>query len=165
MVKFETLYEAFFDKIEKDKDFFNYNNVSVEDALNIAKMRSQRYLKEALATISLKCTPSKCGKSFADFNDEEQTLNYDLTYTELDIIASMMYEKYLFREFSKLKAQANRFVTKEFNVFSPANERNSFVAMYQMIKRENEVMIDSYLSLDHSTGDMLILDYSGIDEE
>ena len=29
MVNFETLYEAFFDKIEKDKDFFNYNNVSI----------------------------------------------------------------------------------------------------------------------------------------
>ena len=48
MVTYETLYEAFFDKIEKDKDFFNYNNVSIHDALSIAKMRSQRYLKEAL---------------------------------------------------------------------------------------------------------------------
>ena len=68
MVSYETFYEAFFDKIEKDKDFFSYNNVSTEDALHIAKMRSQRYLKEALSTISLKCTPDKCGKNFVDFN-------------------------------------------------------------------------------------------------
>ena len=165
MVAFETLYEAFFDKIEKDKDFFSYNNVIVEDALKIAKMRSKRYLQEALSTISLKCTPDKCGKNFVDFDDEQEILNYDLTYTELDIVVSVMYEKYLFREFSKLKTQANRFITKDFNVFSPANERNSFVGMYQVIKGENEILIDNYLSIDHSTGNMLSLDYSSIEED
>lgn len=164
MVEFDKIYEAFFDKIEKDKDFFNYNNVSVEDALTIAKMRSERYLKEALSAISLKCTPNKCGKNFIDFNEQTKVLNYDLTYTELDIIASMMYEKYLFREFSKLKAQANRFTTKDFNVFSPANERNSFATMYKMIQDENKVLIDSYNSIDHSTGNLLTIDYSNIEE-
>lgn len=164
MVSFETLYEAFFDKIEKDKDFFNYNNVSVDEALNIAKIRSNRYLKEALATVSLKCTPDKCGKNFIDFNDETKTLNYDLTYIELDIIASVMYEKYLFREFSKLKAQANRFTTKDFNVFSPANERNSFNEMFKTIQRGNEVLIDNYKSINHSTGNALTIDYSDIED-
>lgn len=165
MVSYETLYEAFFDKIEKDKDFFSYNNVSVEDALQIAKIRSKRYLKEALSTISLKCTPEKVGKDFNDFNDENETLNYDLTYTEIDIVASVMYEKYLFREFSKLKAQANRFTTKDFNVFSPANERNSFVEMYKTIKQENDVLIDGYLGINHLTGNTLFIDYSDIEED
>lgn len=164
MVDYETLYEAFFDKIEKDKDFFSYNNVSTENALTIAKMRSQRYLKEALSTISLKCTPDKCGKNFLDFNDETETLNYDLTYVELDMVASMMYEKYLFREFSKLKAQANRFATKDFNVFSPANERNSFIEMFKTIQKGNEVLIDNYKSINHTTGNMLTIDYSNIEE-
>lgn len=165
MIKFEKLYEAFFDKIEKDKDFFNYNNVSVEEAMYIAKTRSERYLYEALSAISLKCTPDKCGKDFMDFNDDTKVINYDLTYIELDMIASMMYEKYLFREFSKLKAQANRFTTKDFNVFSPANERNSFTAMYELIKKENQIFIDNYNSINHSTGNMLTLDYSNIDED
>jgi hypothetical protein len=165
MVEFAELYEAFFDKIENDKDFFNYNNVPIEEAMNIAKMRSERYLYEALSTMSLKCTPDKCGKNFIDFDNDGKVLNYDLTYTELDIIASLMYEKYLFREFSKLKAQANRFVTKDFNVFSPANERNSFIAMYERITKANEGLIDSYNSINHSTGNMLTLDYSTIDED
>jgi hypothetical protein len=164
MVEFETLYEAFFDKIEKDKDFFSYNNVPIAFALDIAKMRSERYLKEALSAISLKCTPDKCGKSFIDFDDKNKILNYDLSYIELDIIASMMYEKYLFREFSKLKAQANRFTTKDLNVFSPANERNSFSAMYQMIVQANEIMIDNYNSIDHTTGNTLTLNYSNIED-
>lgn len=164
MVDFDTLYEAFFDKIEKDKDFFSYNNVPIEYALDVAKMRSDRYLKEALATISLKCTPDKCGKNFIDFDDENKVLNYDLSYIETDMIASVMYEKYLFREFSKLKAQANRFTTKDLNVFSPANERNSFTAMYQMIRHGNEVMIDAYNSIDHSTGNTLTLDYDNIED-
>lgn len=164
MVEFETLYEAFFDKIEKDKDFFSYNNVPIAFALDIAKMRSERYLKEALSAISLKCTPDKCGKSFIDFDDKNKVLNYDLSYIELDIIANMMYEKYLFREFSKLKAQANRFTTKDLNVFSPANERNSFSAMYNLIVQANEVMIDNYNSIDHTTGNTLTLDYSNIED-
>lgn len=163
MVDFEILYEAFFDKIEKDKDFFSYNNVPIEYALDIAKMRSNRYLKEALSAISLKCTPDKCGKNFIDFDDEGEVLNYDLSYTEIDIIANVMYEKYLFREFSKLKAQANRFTTKDLNVFSPANERNSFTAMYNLIVQANEVMIDNYNSIDHTTGNTLTLDYSNIE--
>ena len=164
MVEFETLYEAFFDKIEKDKDFFSYNNVPIEYALDIAKMRSNRYLKEALSAISLKCTPDKCGKNFIDFDDKNKVLNYDLSYTEIDIIASIMYEKYLFREFSKLKAQANRFTTKDLNVFSPANERNSFSAMYNLIVKANEVMIDNYNSIDHTTGNTLTLDYGNIED-
>ena len=164
MVEFETLYEAFFDKIEKDKDFFSYNNVPIEYALDIAKMRSNRYLKEALSAISLKCTPDKCGKNFIDFDDKNKVLNYDLSYVEIDIIASVMYEKYLFREFSKLKAQANRFTTKDLNVFSPANERNSFSAMYKLIVQANEVMIDNYNSIDHTTGNTLTLDYNNIED-
>jgi hypothetical protein len=165
MVKFEKIYEAFFDKIEKDKDFFCYNNVSINDALLIAQMRSKRYLKEALSTLSLKCTPDKNGKNFIDFDDDAEELNYDISYTELDIITSLMYEKYLFREFSKLKAQANRFTTKDLNVFSPANERNSFLEMYQQIQRENEVLIDSYKSINHATGNTLMIDYSNIEED
>jgi hypothetical protein len=164
MVEFETLYEAFFDKIEKDKDFFSYNNVPIEYALDIAKMRSNRYLKEALSALSLKCTPDKCGKNFIDFDDKNKVLNYDLSYIEIDIIASIMYEKYLFREFSKLKAQANRFTTKDLNVFSPANERNSFSAMYNLIVKANEVMIDNYNSIDHKTGNTLTLDYGNIED-
>ena len=164
MVAYETLYEAFFDKIEKDKDFFSYNNVPIEYALDIAKIRSNRYLKEALSSISLKCTPDKCGKNFIDFDEQNKVLNYDLSYIEIDIIASVMYEKYLFREFSKLKAQANRFTTKDLNVFSPANERNSFSAMYNLIVQANEVMIDNYNSIDHTTGNTLTLDYSSIED-
>lgn len=164
MVDFETVYEAFFDKIEKDKDFFNYNNVSINDASLIAQMRSEKYLKEALSALSLKCTPEKSGKNFIDFDDSNKQLNYDISYIELDLIASMMYEKYLFREFSKLKAQANRFTTKDFNVFSPANERNSFADMYKLIKRENEILIDNYNSINHLTGHTLTLDYSNIED-
>lgn len=164
MVDFETLYLAFFDKIEKDKDFFNYNNVTIAYALDVAKMRSKRYLKEALSTISLKCTPDKCGKNFIDFDEKNEVLNYDLLYTEIDMIASVMYEKYLFREFGKLTSRANRFTTKDLKVFSQANERNSFCEMYQMILRENELLFDSYNSIDHSTGNTLTLDYTTIED-
>jgi hypothetical protein len=164
MVSYDVLYEMFFDIIEKDKDFFQYNNISVENAMMIARQRANRYLKEALSYLSLHCTPDKCGVNFMDYNDEIEILNGDFLYNELDIIANVMYERYLFRDFSKLKAQANRFITKDFNVFSPANERTSFQNMYECIKNANDVLIDHYLSIDRKTGYTKTLDYSSIDE-
>lgn len=164
MVSFDVLYEMFFDLIEKDRDFWQYNNISVEDAIIIAKQRAERYLKEALSYLSLKCTPDKCGIDFMDFNEESKTLNGDFKYNELDIIANVMYERYLFRDFSRLKAQANRFTTKDFNVFSPANERASFLNMYNFVKNNNDVLIDHYLSIDKKTGNTKTLDYSSVDE-
>ena len=131
----------------------------------IAKQRANRYLKEALSYLSLNCTPDKCGVDFIDFDDENEVINEDFKYNELNIIANIMYERYLFREFSKLKAQANRFTTKDFNVFSPANERASFQSMYERIKNDNEVLIDHYMSIDRKTGHIKTLDYSSVDDE
>lgn len=164
MVSFDVLYEMFFDLIEKDKDFFQYNNISIADAMDIAKQRAERYLKEALSYLSLNCTPDNCGINFMDFDDDTKVLNGDFKYNELDIIANVMYERYLFRNFSKLNAQANRFTTKDFNVFSPANERASFVDMYNNIKKSNSILIDRYLSIDNKTGSTKTLNYNSVDD-
>lgn len=164
MVSYEVLYEMFFDLIEKDKDFFQYNNISPDDALVIAKQRANRYLKEALSYLSLKCAIGKSDINFTDFDDVIGVINNDFKYNELDIIANVMYERYLFREFSKLKAQANRFTSKDFNVFSPANERASFNNMYQNIKNSVDTLIDHYLSINRETGNSKTLDYSSIDD-
>lgn len=165
MVSYDTIYEMFFDLIEKDKDFFQYNNISEVDATDIAKQRANRYLKEALSYLSLNCPIDKCGVDFTDFNDEISVINCDFKYNELDIIANVMYERYLFREFSKLRAQANRFISKDFNVFSPANERVSFLNMYKDIKNSVNILIDHYLSIDRETGKSKTLDYSSVDDE
>lgn len=164
MVSFDVLYEMFFDLIEKDKDFFQYNNISIADAMDIAKQRAERYLKEALSYLSLNCTPDNCGINFMDFDNDAKVLNGDFKYNELDIIANVMYERYLFRNFSKLNAQANRFTTKDFNVFSPANERASFVDMYNNIKKSNSILIDRYLSIDNKTGSTKTLNYNSVDD-
>ena len=80
MISYDMLYEMFFDIIEKDRDFFQYNNISVEDAMVIAKQRAKRYLKEALSYLSLNCTPDKCGVNFMNFDDEAETLNDNFKY-------------------------------------------------------------------------------------
>lgn len=164
MVSYNVLYEMFFDIIEKDKDFFQYNNISAENAMVIAEQRANRYLKEALSYLSLHCPSDRCGLNFMDYDDRKAVLNGDFQYNELNIIANVMYERYLFRDFSTLKAQANRFVTKDFNVFSPANERASFQNMYESVKNANDILIDHYLSIDKKTGHTKTLDYSNIDE-
>ena len=164
MVKYDDLFELFFDKIENDKDFFQYNNISMENAMNIAKQRSERYLKEALSKLKLKCPPDKCGIDFLDIDDTEKHLNYEADYITQDMIASIMYERYMYRDFNKLKAQANRFTTKDLNVFSPAKERESFVTMFKQIQSDNDNLIDSYNSINHSTGNLITLKYSDLDE-
>ena len=43
-------------------------------------------------------------------------------------------------------------------------ERNSFNEMFKTIQRSNEVLIENYKSIDHSTGNTLTIDYSDIEE-
>ena len=44
---FQIILERFYDRIENDEKFFNYYNVNVMEAKQIAHIRSKNYLVEA----------------------------------------------------------------------------------------------------------------------
>ena len=175
--EFTEVYEVFFDKIQNDADFFLYNNVDTEEALEIAESRSLGYLKESVSKLVLSCTPD------IDFTDYDLDVfvtvgtppvttlsvpahfNETLTYTEIDILANIMYEMYFDKDMVKLKALANNLSPKDMNVFSPANERRTFIDMVKFLKNENKKMIKAYASRERLTGALKQINYASYDEE
>ena len=157
MTSYEVLYIAFFNRIEKDEQFFNYNGVSKEDALILAKSRAKNYLIEAVNTIKLKCT--------LDINiqldDNLEEISVDLTSTEILLISSLMYEIYLSRDIALLKSMVNALTSTDIKLlYAPANERKTFMDMFKTIQEYNLTLIDNYNGRDRLTGKRKLIDYS-----
>jgi len=47
----------------------------------------------------------------------------------------------------------------DLNVFSPANERATFISMYDQVRSESIRMLDDYASHDRVTGKLKTIDY------
>ncbi|GAB6989358.1 hypothetical protein [Paenibacillus pini] len=151
------VYKVFFDKIQKDTEFFAYNNIPNQEAFEIALERSKGYLKEAVSQLTLCCSPDI---NFNDYDDVAEVFNFELTNVEIDLLAELMRERYFDKDLSLLKAFQVRFSPKDLNVFSPAAERNTFTSMLKDIKKDNELSISRYISRDRTTGKLKIINFS-----
>lgn len=149
LVKFQDFYTLFFDRIERDREFFMYNDIPYDKADEITKERAKSYLTSALSYLFLKCSSDI---DFMNYDFKREVHNENLTKSEIDLIVSVMFEKYLERDISILKAQSNRFTTKDLNVFSPANERKTFMDMFKQIQDDNIKKIKDYEAIDRITG-------------
>ena len=147
-------------KIEKDKDFFEYYNLSVSEVQSIVMEQAVGYLYDAIDLLTSKCEPDT---DFYDYDEELLQFNFKLTQREIGLLASLMYEVYFERDEALLKAFKIRMTPSDLNQFSPANERKSFEDMLQRIKDENTNKIAKYVSTDRNTGKRKMLDHSQYD--
>ena len=154
---YSDFYDRFFKKIEEDEEFFNYYNLTVDESIALAKERAKTYLQEALAKLTLDSTNDV---NFDDYDDMLETVTLDCTKTEIDIIANLMFEMYMFRDFAKLKSYEVNFTPSDLQVFSPSESRKSFLSMYNDIVAKNINMIDAYNSKDRLTGKRKTVDYT-----
>jgi len=154
---FETVKDKFYRRIEKDKDFFTYYNVSTSEAVQLAEMQADGYLLEAIDKLTSNCTPD------IDFNDYDEVLklfNVTLVNKEQNLLASLMYEVYFDRDLVLLKAFKIALTPSDLNQFSPSSERKTFYDMVDKIKLDNSTKIDHYASTDRLTGKPKIIDHS-----
>ena len=147
-------------KIEKDKDFFEYYNLSVSEVQSIVMEQAVGYLYDAIDLLTSKCEPDT---DFYDYDEELLQFNFELTQREIGLLSSLMYEVYLERDEALLKAFKIRMTPSDLNQFSPANERASFENMLQRIKNENTNKIAKYVSTDRKTGKRKMIDHSQYD--
>lgn len=158
----DEIFTIFYDKIEKDRGFFMYNNVSPEMALEIAKERSKSLLLEAITRLTLSCTPEI---NFLDYDEELEQFNFECTQNEKILLANLMRERLFDKDKSLLKVCEMKFSPSDLNViFSPANERKTFLEMYKDIVKENDRLIDNYISRNRITGKLKFIDYSKYNE-
>ena len=147
-------------KIEKDKDFFEYYNLSVSEVQSIVMEQAVGYLYDAIDLLTSKCEPPV---DMYNYDEELMQFNFELTQKEIGLLASLMYEVYFERDEALLKAFKVRMTPSDLNQFSPANERASFENMLQRIKNENTNKIAKYVSTDRKTGKRKMIDHSQYD--
>lgn len=159
---FEKIINKFFRKIEKDREFFSYYNVSLEDAMQLAKEQANGYLLEAVEKLTDECVPDI---DFFDYDEELQVFNFKLTEKEIGLLTDLMREVYFERDFVTLKAFKIAMTPSDLNQFSPASERKTFTDMVNGIKSENVGKISQYASVDRVTGKKKLINYSQYNED
>lgn len=157
---FEKVTSRLLRKIEKDKDFFSYYNVSVSEVQSLVMEQATGYLYDAIDLLVSKCEPDV---DFYNYDDELQMFRFELTQREIGLLASLMYEVYFERDEALLKAFKIRMTPSDLNQFSPANERSSFENMLARIKNENRNDISKYISTDRKTGKRKIINHDQYD--
>ena len=159
---FEKVINKFFRKIEKDREFFSYYNVSLEEAMQLAKEQANGYLLEAVEKLTDECVPDV---DFFDYDEELQVFNFKLTEKEIGLLTDLMREVYFERDFVTLKAFKIAMTPSDLNQFSPATERKTFTDMVNGIKSENVGKISQYASVDRITGKKKLINYSQYNED
>ena len=162
ITQFETILNKFYDRIEKDEDFFDYYNVNLTEAVEIAAKRSINYLCEALDELS--CL-SNIDVDFSDYDENLQVINTRLHPKEIRLIVELMFLIYMKRDETLLHAMEINFTPSDLNVFSPANERTSYRNFIETLKLNLQDELANYQDRDRKTGKLkAVLDYSLYDE-
>lgn len=149
VTSFDYLFERFYKRIEKDEDFFNYYNVGITEAIQLAHERAKNCLIDALDMLS---STSNLEVDFSDYDDEVETLGFKTTNKENKLIVDLMFQVYMERDLPLLHAFKINFTPSDLSVFSPANERNSYESFIKRLSDDNKIALDDYKSRDRETG-------------
>lgn len=160
ITSFDTIINRFLRRVEKDSNFFTHYNLTESESIELIHEQSKGYLYDAIDLLISRCTPQV---DFYDYDRELEVFNFDLTPFEINMLSSLMFQVHMERDFSLLSAFRVRMTPSDLNVFSPAQERSSFVSLYEKIKRENEITISKYVSTDRISQKYLSIDHSKYD--
>lgn len=158
---FEEPIGRFFRRIEEDRDFFQYNNLSETAAMQLATTRANNYLWNAIDKMMIDGMPDV---DFCDYDDKIAAFNFDLTTREIFILSSLMYEFYLEKDISKLKTYTVNYTHVDLKVFDPSGARKTFKSLYDGVVDENKRLLDQYRNTDRLTGKYKTIDYASYDE-
>lgn len=159
---FELPISRFFKRIEEDREFFNYFNLSDAEAFQLAHARARNYLLNAIDKMMIDGMPDI---DFTDYDEFSEEFNTDLTNKEIFTLASLMYEFYLEKDIAKLKTYNVNYTSTELKVFDPSNARSTFKELYDSVVARNEHLLDQYRNTDRLTGAFKTIDYSSYSEE
>lgn len=152
--------QAFFKRVEADRSFFNYLQLTDEEAMAIAEQRAKTYLNEACSIISMELRPAV---DFTDIDTTNECFNFDLMDKEVFLLSSLMYEMYLDRDIAKIKTLSVNYTSTDLRVFDPSNARKTFINMYDFVCRKNELLKNTYSETDRDSGAFLTIDFASYD--
>lgn len=164
MTTFDTVYNAFFEKMEADSKFFNYFDLSTEEVREVATDRARAYLRESISYILRVCGAND-RFSLDNINFELEEFTESLSIDEIDMLACLMYEQNYKREYSKLKAFDLQHVPTSLQIFSPANDRKTLQDTLNRIHEDNLTMLDNYMSRNRESYQSKVIDYDSYASE
>ena len=147
MTAFEDVKQAFYSYIENDVDFFNYFELDEEECMEVAGQRAGVLLKEATSYLS-----RKIGFENVFSKTENDSFVETLSDNEINLIVKAMFLCYLQRDITMLRTFHGVLSSSDLKMYSPANERKTFIAMVKQYEDDLKVEISEYVMIDRSTG-------------
>ena len=147
MTAFEDVKQAFYSYIENDVDFFNYFELDEDECMEVAGQRAGVLLKEATSYLS-----RKIGFENVFSNTEDEYFIETLSDNETNLIVKAMFLCYLQRDITMLRTFHGVMSSSDLNMYSPANERKTFLAMVKQYEDDLKVEISEYAMIDRDTG-------------
>lgn len=150
--KLEDVYEAFYDRIVHDIEFFSYFDVDEIEAMQIAQERARSFLREACSYLRRHVTLDFTLSLMTDEKGNEVFVE-SITDDEVDLLADIMLLPYYERGLAKLSPKLNTFSASELRLLhSPANERQTYVSMLENVRSRVDYLIADYYAKDRMTG-------------
>ena len=149
MTAFEDVKNAFYNYIENDVDFFSYFELDEDECMEVAGQRAGVLLNEAISYLSRKLIVENI---FSTANTLKERFSEELTDAEINLLVKTMFLMYLQRDLTKLRTFHGVMTSSDLNMYSPANERKTFVDMVQKYEEDLKVEISEYQMRDRTTG-------------
>lgn len=149
MTAFEDVKNAFYNYIENDVDFFSYFELDEDECMEVAGQRAGVLLSEATSYLSRKLIVENV---FSAANSSKERFTDTLTDAEVNLLVKTMFLMYLQRDLTKLRTFHGVMTSSDLNMYSPANERKTFVDMVQKYEEDLKIEISEYQMRDRKTG-------------
>lgn len=148
MTNYDVIFDKFIKKLRGDTSIFNYKYLSEAEINELVEEHLTSLLSRAVDKIY------ECGLPDINLHDRDdvlQTFNDELVPQEIALLSDVMYICYLNEDLNKLKAVGTFFRTSEIEMFSPANERKSYLSLVEKVEQDILNSIVNYLSRDRLT--------------
>ncbi|MEM5592745.1 hypothetical protein AAHH67_15250 [Niallia circulans] len=144
---FELVFDKFIKKLKGDTQFFNYSGLTEDEINNIIQDHLLSLLDRAIDKLY------EYGNPDINFYDKDnEKFNVSLVNQEISLLSDLMYFSYAEEDRNKLKVLGNRFRTSEVQImFSPANDRNSYLSMIAELESKVVNAVSNYYSRDRKT--------------
>lgn len=147
---FSDVIQAFYHYIEQDVDFFSYFELDEEESMEVAGQRAEVLLKEATSYL---CNILVVENVYSTTDGDAFTEM--LTNVEINLLVKAMFLCYLNRDLTMLRTFHGVMTSSDLNMYSPANERKTFIDMVEKFEDELRIEISEYQMRDRTTGQFI----------
>lgn len=158
MTAYSDVISAFYHYIENDVDFFDYFELDEEECMEVAGQRAGVLLEEAASYLCRKLIVESVFSKVQMIDDSGENESGNMAFTEtlnameVNLLVKAMFLIYLQRDLTTLRTFHGVMTSSDLNMYSPANERKTFVAMIQQYEDTLKVEISEYQMYDRDTG-------------